>query len=228
MVKQVLPSTISTHVFEDLRRRIIEGDYAPGQPLREEEIRELHGSSRGPIRESLRMLLQTGLVEHQPRRGFRVREYAERDIRQIYALRATLEAQVVGELAGRDLGPLLETLDDACSMMRLCYERSDLDAYFEENRRFHQTIIDFADNRVLREVMDYVNEVSLPIRYRVLGDALPSRRSLTYHEKIVAHLRAGEVSEAQKLTAHHILENLERAVETYGSRPDAVAVSPTR
>lgn len=227
MVEQVLPSTISTHIFEDLRRRIIEGEYTPGQPLREEEIRELHGSSRGPIRESLRMLLQTGLVEHQPRRGFRVREYTERDIRQIYSLRATLEAQVVGELEGRDLGPLLETLDDACNVMRNCYQRSDLEAYFEENRRFHQTIIDFADNRVLREVMDYVNEVSLPIRYRVLGDALPSRRSLTYHEKIVAHLRAGDVSEAQKLTEHHILENLERAVEKYGTRSNVVAASAT-
>lgn len=227
MVEQVLPSTISTHIFDDLRRRIIEGHYAPGQPLREEEIRELHGSSRGPIRESLRMLLQTGLVEHQPRRGFRVREYTERDIRQIYSLRATLEAQVVGELAARDLGPLLETLDEGCNVMHNLYQRSDLEAYFEENRRFHQTIIDFADNRVLREVMDYVNEVSLPIRYRVLGDALPSRRSLTYHEKIIAHLRANEVSEAQKLTEHHILENLERAVQTYGTRPDAMAVSAT-
>ncbi len=223
MVEQVLPSTISTHVFEALRRRIIEGSYAPGQPLREEEIRELHGSSRGPVRESLRMLLQTGLVEHQPRRGFRVREYTARDIRQIYSLRAALEAQVVGELAGRDLGPLLETLDDACNVMRDCYARSDLEAYFEENSRFHQRIIDFADNRVLREVMEYVNEVSLPIRYRVLGDALPSRRSLTYHERIVSYLRAGDVAEAQQLTGHHILENLERAIETYGRSTEAAA-----
>ena len=225
MVEQVLPSTISTHIFKDLRRRIIEGAYAPGQPLKEEEIRELHGSSRGPIRESLRMLLQTGLVEHQPRRGFRVRDYSEEDIRQIYRLRASLEAQVIGELAGRDLQPLLVTVEDCCNVMRSHFERSDLESYFEENRRFHQTIIDFADNRILREVMDYVNEVSLPIRYRVLGDALPSRRSLTYHEKIVAHLRAGEVSEAQKLTEHHILENLERAVEKYGTRPEAMVAS---
>lgn len=218
MVEQVLPSTISTHIFKDLRRRIIEGAYAPGQPLKEEEIRELHGSSRGPIRESLRMLLQTGLVEHQPRRGFRVRDYSEEDIRQIYRLRASLEAQVIGELAGRDLQPLLVTVEDCCNVMRSHFERSDLESYFEENRRFHQTIIDFADNRILREVMEYVNEVSLPVRYRVLGDALPSRRSLTYHERIVGHLRTGEVAEAQRLTEQHILENLPRALEAYAER----------
>lgn len=215
MVEQVLPSTISTHIFKDLRRRIIEGDFAPGQSLREEEIRELHGSSRGPIRESLRLLLQTGLVEHQPRRGFRVREYTERDIRQIYSLRVVLEAQVIGALAERDLAPLLTVLNEACSIMRDCYDRSDLHTYFEENRRFHQSIIDFADNRVLREVMEYVNEVSLPVRFRIMGEALPSRRSLTYHEKIVTLLKNGDVAEAQRLTEQHILENLELAVKKY-------------
>ena len=219
MVDQVLPSTISTHIFRELRRRIIEGDFVPGQSLREEEIREMYGSSRGPIRESLRMLLQTGLVEQQPRRGFRVREYTEQDIRQIYSLRAGLEAQLIGALAGRDLAPLLVVLNDVCSVMRDCYNRSDLHTYFEENRRFHQSIIDFADNRVLREVMEYVNEVSLPVRFRIMGEALPSRRSLTYHERIISHLRDGNIAEAQRLTKEHILENLELAVNAFHTPP---------
>lgn len=219
MVDQLLPSTISTHIFRELRRRIIEGDFVPGQSLREEEIREMYGSSRGPIRESLRMLLQTGLVEQQPRRGFRVREYTEQDIRQIYSLRAGLEAQLIGALAGRDLAPLLAVLNDVCSVMRDCYNRSDLHTYFEENRRFHQSIIDFADNRVLREVMEYVNEVSLPVRFRIMGEALPSRRSLTYHERIISHLRHGNIAEAQRLTEEHILENLELAVNAFHTPP---------
>ena len=215
MLEQALPSTISTHIFRDLRRRIIEGDFAPGQALREEEIRDVHGSSRGPIRESLRLLLQTGLVEHRPRRGFRVRDYTAEDIRQIYRLRATLEAQVVAELAQGDRGALLEALEGSCAVMRDCYERSDLAAYFEENRRFHKILIEGANNRILAEVLDYVTEVSLPVRYRLLGDALPSRRSLTYHEQIVGYLRAGEIGEARRLTEEHILENLERAVEAF-------------
>ena len=221
MLEQVLPSTISAHIFSDLRRRIIEGDYVPGQPLREEEIREMHGSSRGPIRESLRMLLQTGLVEHRPRRGFRVRDYTPEDIRQIYRLRAALEAQVIEELAGGETDALLRALEESCSVMRACYERADLATYFEENRRFHQKLVEGANNRILAEVLDYVTEVSLPVRYRLLGDALPSRRSLTYHEQIVAFLRAGEIGEARRLTEEHILENLERAVEAFAADGDA-------
>lgn len=224
MIEADLPSTISTHIFRELRRQIIEGDLAPGRALREEEIREQHGSSRGPIRESLRLLLQTGLVEHQPRRGFRVRQYGPEDIQQIYELRAELEAQVIGGLAGRDLGPLVVALRGICAIMADLFARDDLKGYFHENGRFHGEIILFSGNRILSEVMDYVNEVSLPVRYRVLGDALPSRRSLTYHEMIVDLLARGDIETAMAETRQHILENVDRAVAAY-TVPD---VSPVK
>ena len=215
MINTDLPSTISTHIFQSLRQKIIEGELQPGGALREEEIREKHGSSRGPIRESLRLLLQTGLVEHQPRKGFRVRHYTPKDIKQIYELRANLEAQVIGALVGRDLAQLTKLLKEICDRMNEFYAQNDRKSYFEENGRFHSEIILFASNRILLETMDYVNEVSLPVRYRLLDDALPSRRSLTYHENIVELLDRGNIENAKYATESHILENIDRAVAAY-------------
>ena len=215
MIKSDLPSTISTHIFHSLRQKIIEGELQPGKALREEEIREKHGSSRGPIRESLRLLLQTGLVEHQPRKGFRVRHYNPLDIKQIYELRANLEAQVIDDLTGRDLTPLTASLKEICERMNGFYAQNNRKSYFTENECFHSEIILFANNRILLEIMDYVNEVSLPVRYRLLGDALPSRRSLTYHETIVELLEQGNIEKAKYATEHHILENINRAVAAY-------------
>ena len=64
MLLPKLPTTISDYIFTDLREGIINGTLKPNQTLREEEISLRFGSSRGPIRESLRLLLQTGLVVH--------------------------------------------------------------------------------------------------------------------------------------------------------------------
>ena len=77
MLLNKLPTTISDYIFTDLREGIINGTLKPNQTLREEEISLRFGSSRGPIRESLRLLLQTGLVVHQPRKGFKVRDYTD-------------------------------------------------------------------------------------------------------------------------------------------------------
>ena len=52
-----LPQTLSYFILNKLRWRIITGDLAPGQALREQELESDYGSSRGPVRESLRLAL---------------------------------------------------------------------------------------------------------------------------------------------------------------------------
>lgn len=210
-----LPQTLPYFILNKLRWRIITGELQPGQPLREMEIEADYGSSRGPVRESLRMLLQSGLVETQPRRGFRVRTYTPDDIKNIYELRATLEGMVVAALEGRDLTPLCETLRGRLQTMEAYYKQKNTDEYFRENSRFHQCVIDFTENRPISQVLFYVNEVSLPVRYRLLHEGLPSRRSLDYHEEITARLEQGDIPGAKAVTEAHILENLERAKSFY-------------
>lgn len=210
-----LPQTLSYFVYNKLRRRIITGDLRPGQVVREQELETQYGSSRGPIRESLRMLLQTGLVEHQERRGFRVRSYTPRDIENIYQLRAALEELVVSSLEGLQLEPLIKTLKLSCQVMESCYDKRDVQGYFDENAVFHQKIIDFTENRPLSQVIFYVNEISLPPRYKLLSETFPTRRSLTYHEQITRFIEINDLAAAKRVTREHILENLGRATAAF-------------
>ena len=213
-----LPQTLSYFILNKLRWRIITGELAPGQVLREQELEADYGSSRGPVRESLRLLLRNGLVEHVPRRGFRVRRESKEDVRNIYELRATLEGMVIAALDGLEISPLCETLQGRCAIMEGYFKAQDIEGYFRENNLFHQCIIDFTNNRPIAQVLYYVNEISLPIRYKLLKEAFPTRRSLDYHADILHQLEAGNIGEAKRLTQEHILENLERAIEIVGGQ----------
>lgn len=210
-----LPRTLSLHLVGLLRHQIITGAYKPSQPLREQDIEAEFGSSRGPVRESLRMLLQGGLVEYAERRGFRVRSYTVADIENLYDLRASLEGMVIGSLAGASLEALIAELLDSNRRMAACYDNNDLEGYFTENQVFHDRLIAESGNRPVSEVMVYVNEVSLPVRYRLLRETLMSRRSLDYHERIVAHLASGDISAARRETEEHILCNKQDAAQLY-------------
>ena len=218
-----LPQTLSYFILNKLRWRIITGDLAPGQALREQELEADYGSSRGPVRESLRLLLRNGLVEHLPRRGFRVRKETREDVRNIYELRATLEGMVIAALAGLDIDPLCESLRGRCAIMEGYYKANDIEGYFRENSTYHQCIIDYTGNRPIAQVLYYVNEISLPIRYKLLKEAFPTHRSLDYHEEILRQLEAGNIPEAKRLTQEHILENLDRAIAIFDEHEDAVS-----
>ena len=211
-----LPRTLSSHLVDLLRRQIITGAYKPGQPLREQDIEAEFGSSRGPVRESLRMLLQGGLVEYAERRGFRVRIYTVADVENLYDLRASLEGLVISSLAGRSLDVLVGDLHASNQRMAGCFDTNDLEGYFEENQRFHERIIAESGNRPISEVMVYVNEVSMPVRYRLLRETLLSRRSLDYHERIAACLAQADIAAARRETEEHILCNKHAAARLYG------------
>ncbi|MBI1383762.1 MAG: FCD domain-containing protein [Rhizobiales bacterium] len=210
-----LPKTLSSHLLERLRWRIITGELEPGRALREQDIEREFGSSRGPVRESLRMLLQNGLVEYQQRRGFRVRTYSVEDVLHLYDLRASLEGLVIASLEGRPLEALIVDLAQSNARMRRHFQAKDIESYFAENQVFHDRIIAYTSNRPITEVMAYVNEISLPVRYRLMRVTLMSRRSLDYHERIVSFLEKGDIAAARRETEEHILVNREAAAALY-------------
>ena len=65
-------ATLADRVFEQLRRAIVEGEIAPGSKISEPEMAARFGISRGPLREAMRRLESTNLVERRPNLGARV------------------------------------------------------------------------------------------------------------------------------------------------------------
>ena len=162
------PATIPYMLYEQVRQMIIDGTLAPGQPLREQELERRFGTSRSPIREALRLLELSGLATHVQRRGFRVVLYSEREIRQLYLLRAELEAYAIRDLAEQqDLEPLLIRLRDAHDRLRRCDPGGAVLSYLSTVRGAFLEIVDFVGNQPLREAVHRLNERCEPLRYNL-------------------------------------------------------------
>src|SRR5512142_89871 len=86
-------------VAERLRVAILEGQFKPGEWLRQERLAQELGVSQMPIREALKALAAEGLVEHVPYRGVRVVEFVEEDIEDLYAHRCFLESRAARSAA---------------------------------------------------------------------------------------------------------------------------------
>lgn len=78
-------------ILDELRRVILDGDAPPGTAIPVDEVAELFGVSRIPVRESLKTLIGEGLVEHRPRSGYTVAQLTLSELHEIYVLRGVLE-----------------------------------------------------------------------------------------------------------------------------------------
>jgi DNA-binding GntR family transcriptional regulator len=203
-----LPKPLPYHLAAQIRKGIIAGRYAPGTSLREEALEAEYGSSRGPVREALRLLELRGLVSHLPRRGFRVREYSAKTASELYQLRSLLERFAVEQLQGRDLAPVIIELEGCNARMLQKREAGDVEGYLQENVNFHACILEYLGNEALTRTLAVLNEMAEPLRYAMLQRNLSRSRSVDDHRRIVGLLKKGRIADAALATERHISDNL--------------------
>jgi DNA-binding GntR family transcriptional regulator len=123
-----------TRIAAHIRQQILDGDIAPGQRLRQEEIAERLGVSRLPVREALRILTAEGLTEHEPNKGARVPLRSAREVDMLYQMRERLEPLALAESLPLLDDGALATLDD----LQDAIERyTDVTEFLRLDREFH-------------------------------------------------------------------------------------------
>ncbi len=123
-------------VYRDLRRAIIEGQLAPGAPLRPNELVNQLGVSLTPIREAVRRLEVERLVSTIPNKGARVAAISLDDVVDVYATRVVLEVEALRRAWPR-LGPkLIAEVRAARDEMAACVDRQD-DHVYDLHKQVH-------------------------------------------------------------------------------------------
>src|SRR5262245_23847485 len=93
-------SRVSLHdqVLERLRTMLVEGMISPGAKLNERELCERLGVSRTPLREAIKLLAVSGMVDLLPNRGAVAAKLTEADVQDAFEVLAELEG-LTGALA---------------------------------------------------------------------------------------------------------------------------------
>jgi DNA-binding GntR family transcriptional regulator len=183
-------------VLAELRRRIVDGDYAQGERLTENRLAEDFGVSRNPVREALRVVETEGFVQILPRRGAVVATLDETTVRDLFAVREQLETLAAGLAAERatpdDIARLRALLEDASAAT----EAKDFDRVAELNSALHLAVIEISGNRWLASLSSAMyHHVHWVFR---VGAAQRAPHSWEEHIRVVDAIAAGDRAAAAK------------------------------
>jgi DNA-binding GntR family transcriptional regulator len=87
--------SVADAVANELRRRLLAGEYVGGQELRDTELTEEFGAARPTVRAAVQMLVADGLLERGRGRSARVRSFTAFDAVDLYRLRRPVELAAV-------------------------------------------------------------------------------------------------------------------------------------
>jgi DNA-binding GntR family transcriptional regulator len=175
----VTRSVLREQIREILLERILNGELRPGDRLVELHIAQELGTSQAPVREALRELQSLGFVEHEPYRGTRVRRITEKELAEIYPVRAALEELAAQEAAVR-LGGRAGELEREFEAMREAADGDNLQDLAAHDATFHRLIVEAAGNRVLLDTWR-----TLRVEARVVVTAL--KTDIDLHELAELH-----------------------------------------
>lgn len=207
--------TVTEKAIEALRAAIVEGVFQAGNHLTEKAACEYLKISRTPVREALRALAQEGLLSHEPQRHYIIRPVSLKDVAEAYQVRAVLEGLACHTLALKGLRKttqkrLQECVDLGSELLSGTVDSFDHSKWREMNVRFHNIILEKAENSTLVSAARYAEKVPLATM-SVIADwsAEPNFNLLnmaqTDHHYILLSLREGDAARAEARMREHIL-----------------------
>ncbi|NIL86805.1 putative D-xylose utilization operon transcriptional repressor [Rhodococcus fascians] len=131
-------------IADQIRDRIIDGSYAPGEQINEANVAAELGISRGPVREALQRLNQEGLLVSYRNRGVFVVELSSGDVAEIYQSRAAIEVGAAWTLVHGDRAQLIKTADELSAIvmqMQPFIDRADWRGLAERDLAFHTALV---------------------------------------------------------------------------------------
>jgi len=191
-------------VCDELREAIVNLRLRPGEPLREAALAEKLGVSKTPLREAFARLEQEGLVETTSFKGAVVTGYSERDLKEIYELRALLEGAAARSAAEHANDATLHALRDVLDRSRALRDAGDLVGLAELLGRFDVIVYSQVTNDRIGALID--NLRAHLTRIGRLTEDIPGRveASVEEHAAIVDAILARNPDEADRLMRVHI------------------------
>jgi DNA-binding GntR family transcriptional regulator len=212
-----------------IRAKIMSGEFPIGAPLRQAELAETFGISRTPVREALRQLQSGGLIEVVPNRGAVVRVPVPWEVREVYEIRAELEALAARRAVSRlDAASIAELRAVNDRMYRHSLAVAAGEASADENAgandAFHTLIYEASGNTRLARMLAEIND-AFPrnVSARVLLDN-PRHRDENFaeHREIVDALEAGDADRAADLMRGHVMSAGLHLAQWYERRSSTV------
>jgi DNA-binding GntR family transcriptional regulator len=204
----VVPITRRTVVdlaVEELRERILHGDYPDGYPLRQDALAESLGVSRIPVREALRQLEADGLVVVNPHQGAVVSMLSLDEVEELFELRALIESDLMRRATPHMDEARLQRAGEVLDEYEAAFERREIAAWGQLNWEFHSTLLSAAGRAKTLGVLQTLHNQSERYLRMQLALTHGEMKAIGEHRGILAAARSGDPEATAQRTAEHIM-----------------------
>jgi DNA-binding GntR family transcriptional regulator len=201
--------------YDTLKRAVLDGRLAAGEPLIEERLAEQLQLSRTPLREALRLLEGDELIVRQSNGRLLVAPLSVRQVQELFAVRALLEGLVARQATENITSEGLLLLGKITEAIEQSVAVGELEAVSLHGEAFHAQLYQLSGNgyatRLLMQLRDQIR------RYRRIGpveDPERARQAAREHRLMFELIAAGNAGMVEIAMRSHIEASLASAIRS--------------
>jgi DNA-binding GntR family transcriptional regulator len=196
-----MTASLSEAAYNRLRSMIVRLEFAPGDVLREDDLREQLGIGRTPIREALQRLEREHFVKVVPRQGIFVTGIDVSELSMLFETRSVLEPYAARLAALRGTDESWDAMEEALDRTVDAADGAELLAI---DRTCHEIMWQAAGNRFLIDTLDMLYAQSDRLWHLYLADVADPGHAVEEHVAILNALRSSESDIAASLVDDHV------------------------
>jgi DNA-binding GntR family transcriptional regulator len=198
--------TAAERAYDYVKARLLDGRFAGGTLLSENELASRLGVSRTPVRQAFVQLEAEELLELYPKRGALVVPLSPSEAEDVLEARLLIEQHCARRAASAGAA-LVSRLRAA-----IAEQEGDISGFAWADRAFHMAIVESAGNRILDRQYDALRDRHQRIAAAaVASDPTRIARFIAEHKQILAAIERGDGDAAASLMASHLQSSHELA-----------------
>ena len=216
-MKIIKKKTLHEEIANNLREMIMSGELREGDKIKENELCDMMGISKTPLREALRVLSAEGLIRLIPNRGSYVTTPTFEEIKEMFDVMVALEGVCARTAVEKMSDQDFIKLENLHQKLEKNFERKDQKEYIRQNNLYHAFVQELAGNKTLNQIVNGLRQKILLYRFQSLN--LPGRfdQSIEEHRSLLAAFRNRNPKKAESLMKSHLKKQCD-AMETLSKR----------
>jgi DNA-binding GntR family transcriptional regulator len=209
------PGTLQNLAYERIKTLLINGQLEFDEVYSANHFAEILGVSRTPIREALLQLTSEGFFVSLRGRGFKIKEFSEKEIQDFFEARKMIEAYVIEHLVDEVSAEDLKPLDDSLSQMINGHKKTETYSFLEADKSFHMNLIRRYENSLLESIMGNIRDFISILGQKALASPGRVEEVIQEHQHILEALHQKDRIKAVQAIQYHLdatekslLENL--------------------
>lgn len=203
---------------------VLDGQWLPGEQIKEVELVERYGVSRHSIRESLVSIVEQGILEKRAHKGVFIPIFSEQDIKDIYFSRLIFEKEAVRKLVNRKFVP--KELFEVVESFKNQKETDPWSNIVNGDVKFHKTLVDSLNCKRVSYMFN-----NLMTEFKLINRKPQEKHSLEEiyqnHSSLLESILEGKVEKAISIIEEHLQESAAVQIEEHREFNKIVSLSQT-